>query len=80
MAIVNQIKEDLIRKILSINDQDVLKGLDNFLSDSIPGEENVKLTAAQKEMLEMSEQDIKEGRLISQDAMIERNFEWLKEK
>lgn len=76
---VNQIKDDLIRKILSINDQDVLKALDNFLSNSISGEENVKLIVAQKEMLEMSEQDIKEGRLISQDAMIERNLEWLKE-
>lgn len=79
MAMVNQIKDDLIRKILSINDQDVLKALDNFLSNSISGEENVKLIVAQKEMLEMSEQDIKEGRLISQDAMIERNLEWLKE-
>lgn len=31
----------------------------------------------QKLMLEMSEDDIKSGRLISQDVMNKRNLEWL---
>lgn len=37
----------------------------------------VKLTAAQKAMLEMSEDDIRQGNLISQKIMDKRNFEWL---
>jgi len=39
----------------------------------------VKLTNEQKIMLEMSEQDIKKRRLISQEAMDKRNMEWLNE-
>ena len=37
----------------------------------------VELTAEQKEMLEMSETDIQNGHLISQEAMDKRNLEWL---
>jgi hypothetical protein len=35
------------------------------------------LTDDQKQMMELSEDDIKKGRLISQDAMDKRNLEWL---
>lgn len=79
MATVDKIKDGLVEKILSINNIEILEALDKFLSNSSTAEDIVKLTEAQKEMLEMSEQDIKEGRLISQEAMIERNLEWLKE-
>ncbi|WP_100612879.1 hypothetical protein [Confluentibacter lentus] len=41
--------------------------------------EIVELTNEQKTMLEMSEQDIKKGKLISQEAMDKRNMEWLNE-
>ncbi|MFN4762256.1 hypothetical protein ACKGJN_03955 [Gillisia sp. Q332] len=37
----------------------------------------MELTTEQKKMLEMSETDIKNGRLISQEAMDKRNLEWL---
>ncbi len=40
---------------------------------------SIELTAEQKLMLEMSEDDIKNGRLISQEAMNKRNLEWLNE-
>jgi len=35
------------------------------------------LTKEQKIMLEMSEEDIKSGKLISQEAMDKINLEWL---
>ena len=38
---------------------------------------NVHLSDEQKTMLELSEQDIKTGKLISQEAMNKRNLEWL---
>lgn len=79
MATVDQLKDVLITKILSINNIDVLQTLDKIISSSDPGTDIIELTEAQKKMLQMSEQDIKEGRLISQDAMMERNLEWLKE-
>lgn len=37
----------------------------------------VELTGEQKEMLQMSESDIENGRLISQTKMDIRNLEWL---
>ncbi|MBP8792336.1 MAG: hypothetical protein KBE41_04940 [Lutibacter sp.] len=39
--------------------------------------EIVQLNDEQKTMLELSEQDIKTGKLISQEAMNKRNLEWL---
>lgn len=35
------------------------------------------LTDKQKAILKMSEQDVKDGNLISQEEMMKRNLEWL---
>ncbi len=79
MATVDKIRSGLIDKILAIKNKDFLVALDNLISSSSADNELVELTAEQKEMLEMSEADIKNGRLISQDAMDKRNLEWLNE-
>lgn len=77
MATVDKIRSELIDKILSIKNKDFLVALDNLISSSATDNEIVELTAEQKEMLEMSEADIENGRLISQEAMDKRNLEWL---
>ena len=77
MATVDKIRSGLIDKILTIRNKDFLIALDNLISSSSADTEIVELTAEQKEMLEMSETDIKNGRLISQEAMDKRNLEWL---
>lgn len=77
MATVDKIRTGLIDKILSINNKDFLEALDKLISSSKPESEIVELTNDQKIMLEMSENDIKTGKLISQDAMNKRNLEWL---
>jgi len=77
MATVDKIRSGLIDKILSINNKDFLVALDNLISSSLVDSKVVELTVEQKEMLEMSETDIKNGRLISQEAMNKRNLEWL---
>jgi hypothetical protein len=41
--------------------------------------DNVKLPKAQRRMLEMSEDDIKHGRTISQEAMDKKDLRWLDE-
>jgi hypothetical protein len=56
-----------------------LIALDTLISTSTSDSDIVELTAEQKLMLEMSEDDIKNGRLISQEAMNKRNLEWLNE-
>ncbi|MBY5959538.1 hypothetical protein KUV50_15405 [Membranicola marinus] len=77
MTTVDKIRSGLIDKILTIKNKDFLVALDNLISASSVDSEIVELTAEQKEMLEMSEADIKNGRLISQEAMDTRNLEWL---
>jgi hypothetical protein len=77
MATVDKIRTGLIDKILSIRNKDFLEALDKLISSSKSESEIVELTDAQKTMLEMSENDIKTGKLISQEAMNKRNLEWL---
>ncbi len=77
MATVDKIRNGLIEKILSIKSKDFLEALDKLIVSSSSESENIELTNEQKIMLEMSEKDIKNGKLISQDAMDKRNLEWL---
>jgi archaellum component FlaF (FlaF/FlaG flagellin family) len=77
MATVDNIRNKLIDKILSIKNRDFLEALDKLISSSASDSAIIELSDEQKMMLEMSEQDIKNGNLISQEAMDKRNLEWL---
>ncbi|WP_147676145.1 hypothetical protein [Algibacter pacificus] len=77
MATLDNIRNGLIEKILSIRNKDFLEALDKLITSSESESEIIELTNEQKLMLEMSEKDIKDGKLISQDAMNKRNLEWL---
>ena len=77
MATVDNIRNGLIEKILSIKNRAFLEALDKLISSSTSDTDIVELTDEQKIMLEMSEEDIKNGKLISQEAMDKRNLEWL---
>ncbi|ARN76957.1 hypothetical protein BST97_02485 [Nonlabens spongiae] len=77
MATIDVIRNILIDKIRSIENKDFLVALDSLVTSSSSRDEVTKLSEAQLEMLEMSEIDIKKGRLISQESMDKRNLEWL---
>ncbi len=77
MATVENIKNDLIGRIQSINNKDFLIALDKLILSTYPESNVIELTSEQKIMLEMSEQDIKDKKMISQEAMNKRNLEWL---
>jgi archaellum component FlaF (FlaF/FlaG flagellin family) len=77
METIDKIRNGLIDKILSIKNRDFLEALDKLVSSSSSESEIIELTNEQKAMLEMSEKDIKNGKLISQEAMDKRNLEWL---
>ncbi len=79
MATVDNIRSGLIDKILTIKNKEFLKALDKLISLSASDSDIVKLTDEQKVMLKMSEDDIKDGRLVSQEAMDKRNLEGLNE-
>ena len=77
MTTIDKIRMGLIDKILSINNKDFLEALDKLITSSKSESDVLELTKEQKIMLEMSEKDIKSGKLISQEAMNKRNQEWL---
>ena len=77
MATVEKIRNGLIDKILSIKNKDFLQTLDKLITSSESETDIIELTHEQNEMLEMSENDIKKGHLISQEEMNKRNLEWL---
>lgn len=79
MEKVDNIRNGLIDKILSIKNRDFLEALDKLVSSSSSESEVIELSNEQKRMLEMSDQDIQNGKLISQEAMEKRNMEWLNE-
>ncbi|MFN2261331.1 MAG: hypothetical protein ABR595_04640 [Psychroflexus sp.] len=79
MATVDNIRNELIDKILTIKNKEFLMVLDEFISSSTSESDVLELTNEQKMMLEMSENDIKNGKLTSQEAMNKRNLEWLNE-
>lgn len=62
---------------MSIKNKDFLQALDNLITSSTSSFELVELNNEQKLMIDMSEEDIKNGKLISQEAMNKRNLEWL---
>jgi phage tail tape-measure protein len=79
MTTVDKIRNVLIDKILTIKDRDFLEALDKIISSSSSKSAVMETSKEQKQMLEMSEQDIRNGNLISQEAMDKRNLEWLNE-
>ena len=79
MRSIDLIKNSLIDKILTIKNQDFLVALEKLI-DSSSTTNKVELTEEQKLMLLMSEDDIKAGRLISQDELDTNDLSWLKEQ
>lgn len=77
MKSIDNIRNSLIDKLQSINNKDVLEAIDKLISTSKINSEDIEFTEEQITMLEMSENDIKNGNVISQEAMNKRNFEWL---
>ncbi|MBS9461902.1 hypothetical protein KIM67_05725 [Flagellimonas sp. 389] len=77
MATVDKIRNGLIDKILTIRNKQFLEAIDQLITSSASENEIVELSDEQKQMLKMSEEDIQNGSLISQDEMDKRNLEWL---
>lgn len=76
---VDNLKNNLIDKILAIKNEDVLQALDHFLSSSSTGD-LVSISAEQKQILKRSEQDISTSQFVSQDELDRQDLGWLKKK
>jgi len=79
MKPVDLIRNKLIDKILAIQDADFLKALDSLVSSSAQADK-VILSSEQKEILRMSQEDIKAGNVISHADLNKEIEEWLRER
>ena len=70
-------KNNLIDRILANSNENFLKAIETIFISSNE-KEMVNLSSAQIEMIRMSELDIKNGDVISQEDLDKSDFEWLK--
>lgn len=68
MTSLDSIKNRLIDRILAASNEKLLEAIENIFV-SIQKEEVVSLSSEQIEMLLMSEQDIKNGNLVSESEL-----------
>lgn len=76
MNALENLKNSLIDRILASRNEQLLEAIKNIF-DSNPSEEIVTLTTEQIEMLAMSENDIENGKLVSEAELSERDAKWL---
>jgi hypothetical protein len=80
METVDQIRNSLISKIQTITNKDFLLALNNLISSSAIATVEMELNEEQELMLQMSEDDIHYGRIISQDDLKTKTKAWLDTK
>ncbi|MBA0885168.1 hypothetical protein [Flavobacterium undicola] len=78
MTGADNIRNSIIDKLLTISNKDYLLALYKLVSTSNVNEEIIQLSEAQILMLNMSEDDIKNNRIVSQEELDKIDLEWLK--
>ena len=78
VAQVDNLRNGLIEKLLTISNIDYLKALNELVSSSKLEKNKLDLTEEQVLMLKLSDKDIKHGRLISQNQLDKEDLLWLK--
>ena len=78
MTGADNIRNSIIDKLLTISNKDYLSALYQLVSTSSVNDEIIQLSEAQILMLNMSEEDIKNDRIISQEELDKIDLEWLK--
>ena len=76
MTTLENIKNRLIDKILVTKNEKFLEAVEKLFITT-QGEEILKLSTDQIEMLQMSEEDIRYGRIISESEIDNPDEEWL---
>ena len=73
------LRNNIIDKLLTITNKDYLSALYKLVNSSVVEKDTIKLTKEQMIMLQLSDSDIKNGRLISQSQLDKSDLQWLKE-
>jgi hypothetical protein len=80
MSQADIIRNGLIDKLLAISDKEYLLALSRLVESTAVNDEKIKFTPDQLLMLKMSENDISNGRVISQEELDKSDLKWLNEQ
>lgn len=75
----DSIRNSIIDKLITISNRDYLKAIYKIVDNSSLLAEKVQLSAEQKIMLQLSEDDILNNRVVSEKDMNKNDLKWLKE-
>lgn len=78
MASIEHIRNTLIDRIMSIKNKDFLSALEHIVANSNQEEGVIELTEDQKAILELSQKEFEEGKVMGHDALKTKTKEWLK--
>ena len=78
MSVADNIRNNIIDKLLTISNKEYLSALYQLVSTSAVNDDVVKLSEAQILMLNMSDEDINNDRVVSYDQLDKSDLEWLK--
>ena len=70
---------DLLDRLASVEDDVVLQKINDLLDGVDSGASRLKLTNSQRDMLQKSEEDIKQNRLIANEEVNNEDDVWLSE-
>ncbi len=73
------IRNNIIDKLIAISNRDYLNAIYKIVDNSSVVTDKISLSPEQRVMLQLSENDIKENRIISEAEMNKSDLKWLKE-
>lgn len=76
MNTLDIVKNRLIDRIMVTNNERLLSAIDGIFDSTLP-EEKLGLNSYQIEMLQMSENDIEQGNLISEADLAKEDSQWM---
>lgn len=79
MTAVDNIRNNIIDKLLTISNKEYLSALYQLVERSSVDTDVVKLSKEQILMLQLSDQDILNNRLVSQADLDKEDIKWLRE-
>ena len=80
MTKTDTLRNEIIEKVLCISDKDYLNAINHIVENKEYNDKVVKLTKEQKLMLDLSDEDIRNNRVIKHDDLMKKKQAWLKLK
>ncbi len=73
-----ELRKSLLKKISSINDSTFLNALNVIIDNSQISEPGFRLNSSQKKSIQISREEIRNGKFISHEDVIKKQAKWLK--